>query len=521
MRPSLHFPLLFLTIAASHALEIRTYSSARHDRFINGPSGLILNPDAYYVSSRYTGVAYATQTNESRQYALVTPEHVLFAKHFQQGLGTPIRFINASGQAFNRTTISAIQVPNGSGGIADVVILKLNAPLSTDQGITPFPYLNLASEALYNNTVLTMFGDSRRAGRGRISGFSDQAFPSANIDTTRAYTSTYSTIFGNQDDAYAVTGDSGSPSFATVNNRPALVGIHLAAGSTTGSNLTIDTFIPHYAPAINTLLAPAGYQLIKANPDTVSLSSEMTNDPLRQAESASLEITVTNGSSNTAANPRLNLLFPADAIPDSVTAPGWIVSNPSPGDYRLRSATLSGNSSGTATITYTAVPSVNEISIHATHSSDGSPSIQETFDLPVAETFGGFVAALPLKGELDDPDLDGFGNLLEYFFGGNPGANSHLAVGGYLLAPQVSTSGSTLSYSFARRTDEAERGLAHAIEFSETLTSSSWTTDTPPGTVISSAPFDPDVPGFEKVTVELPTNSPDKIFIRLNVSLAE
>jgi hypothetical protein len=348
-----------------------------------------------------------------------------------------------------------------------------------------------------------------------------QSFPAAGIDTTRSYTSTYSTFVGNQDDAYAVTGDSGSPSFATVNNRPALVGIHLAAGSATGANLTIDTFIPHYAAAINTLLAPAGYQLIKANPDAVSLTSGITNDPLRQAESATLDITITNTSSNTAANPRLNLLFPAGAIPSSVTAPGWIISNPSPGDYRLRSATLSRNSSGTATITYTALPTIDELSIQATHGSDGSPTIQETFALPVTETFGGFVSALPLKGELDDPDLDGFGNLLEYFFGGSPGNNSNLAVGGYPLAPQVSTTGGTLSYTFARRTDEAERGLTHAVEFSETLTAPSWTTDTPPDTVISSAPFDPDVPGFEKVTVALPTSSPDKLFIRLNITLAE
>lgn len=517
MRLLLDLLILLLMAAASQAIEIRNYSPSRHDRFIDGTGGLALNPDAYYVSSRYTGVAYATQTGESRQYALVTPEHVLFARHFQQGLGTPIRFINAFGQAFDRTTIAAIEVPNGSGGVADVVILKLDSPLSTDQGITPFPYLNLASEALYGNTVLTMFGDSRRAGRGRISGFSDQTFP--NIDTTRAYTSTYPTIFGNQDDAYAVVGDSGSPSFALVNNRPALVGIHLAAGSAIGSNLTIDTFIPHYAPAINTLLAPAGYQLIKVNPDTVSLSSQITNDPLRQAELANLAITVTNTSENTAANPRLNLIFPTDAIPASVTASGWIINNPSPGDYRLHSATLSGNSGATATIAYTSVPSVDEIPILATHSSDGSPSIQQTFNLPVTETFGGFTAGLTLTGELDDPDFDGFVNLLEYFFGGSPGSNSHLAVGGYPLAPEVSASGGKLSYTFARRTDETERGLTHLIEFSETLTDPSWTTDAPPGVVVSSAPFDPDVPGFENVTVELPTSSPGKLFIRLNISL--
>ncbi|MEP2777150.1 MAG: trypsin-like serine protease [Luteolibacter sp.] len=519
MRFPLQLSLLFLTAATSHAIEFRSYSSSRHDRFIN--SSTELNPVAYYVSSRYTGVGFATQGTDGRQYALVTPEHVLFAKHFQLGLGTKIRFLNASGQEFNRTTISATQVPNGSGGVADVVILKLNAPLPTDQGIIPIPYLNLANENLYNNTVLTMFGNSRRAGRGRISAFTDFSQESANIDSTRTYNSVYTTFAGNQDDAYVVTGDSGSPSFATVNNRPALVGIHLAAGTTPTANLTIDTFIPHYATTINGLLAPEGYQLIKAYPDSVTLTSGIANDPLRQAESASLEITINNTSANTAANPRLNLLFPTGAIPASVTAPGWIVDNPSPGDYRLRSATLAGNSSITATISYTAVPSVTEISIQATHSSDGSPSIQETFDLPVTETFAGFTAGLALQGELDDPDFDGLSNLLEYAFGGNPGSNSNLATGGYPLAPQSSEVGDFLTFTYARRTDAAARGLSYQTEFSETLEAASWSATLPAGASSSAAPFGPDVPGFEQVSVSIPTTAPSKTFVRVKVTLDE
>lgn len=509
--------ILALTLAISEALEIRSYSPARHDRFVTGTAP---NPDAYYNASLYTGVGYA---DGNGQFVLVGQEHVLFANHYAPPTNNtfPIRFRNMSGELFTRNVISSTQVPNGSGGIADVIILKLASPLPAETGITPLPYLNLATEALYNNMVITMFGNTRRAGRGVISGFSDFSQSSPKIDATRTY-STYYFPTGDPDDAYAVGGDSGSPSFALANNRPALVGLHLAAGTVTGTDtrVTLDTFVPRYAPAINSLLASQGYQLIPAYPAAVTLNSVVASASLRQAKPSTVEISLSNSSANTASNPRLNLVFPAGAIPDSVTAPGWITYNPYPGDYRLRSATLSGNTSVTATISYSSAPVVKEIAIQATRVSDGSPSTQATYNLPVAETFAGFTAALTLKGELDDPDEDGIPNLLEYAFGGDPATNSNLAAGGYPLAPQ-SSGENGLTYTFARRTDAANRGLTYVTEFSQTLAANSWGTTLPPGAASSSAPFNPNVPGFEKVTVTIPTTSADKVFVRAKVTLAE
>lgn len=507
-----------LAIACAHAIEIRGYTPARHDRFVTDANGTQHNPGAYYVSSRYTGLGYGPGGGDGRQFPLITPQHVLFARHNAPAPGTNIRFINAAGQAIDRYVSFSTDVPNGSGGEADAVIVKLGSPLPADQGITPFPYLNLANEGLYANTVLTTFGQSLRAGRGIISSFSD--YSDETIDPTRTFTFIYDTVSGDQDDAYLAIGDSGSPSFALVGARPALVGLHLAAGSTETTRISADTFVPHYAAAINSLIAPEGYQLIPAYPDAVSLAAEITNDPLHQAAAGTLEISVANSSANTATNLRLHLVFPADAIPDGISAAGWIIENPSPGDYHLRSATLGGNSSSTATITYTSIPSVDEIPIQATHASDGSPAVSETFTLPVMETFAGFVSALPLKGELEDPDLDGIPNLLEYAYGGNPGTNSQLAEGGYPLTPQGSGENG-LTFTYARRTDATERGLGYETEFSATLESASWSTTPPPGASISEAPFDPDVPGFAQVTVTIPTSSPDTMFVRAKVTLTE
>jgi hypothetical protein len=162
---------------------------------------------------------------------------------------------------------------------------------------------------------------------------------------------------------------------------------------------------------------------------------------------------------------------------------------------------------------------VSEISISATHRSDGSPELSNIFDLPVQATFAGFVSGLSLKGELDDPDLDGFGNLIEYAFGGDPGSNSALAEDGQPLAPVALLDGGTFTYCYPRRTDAVARGVTYGIEFSNTLETGSWSETPPSGFSVSSAPYAPDSPGFEKVTATFPVA--EKYFIRVNVALTE
>ncbi len=516
--PRLFILFLFLAAASAHALEIRNYSPTRHDRFVAGTSGQIINPNAYYNSSLYTGVGFGTPANDARQFPLVTPEHVLFARHF--AFGGNIRFINAGGTAIDRTILLNTEVPNGSGGTSDLIIMKLSAPVTaTDHGISPFPYLNLATESAYTNTVLTTFGQTTRAGRGRIASFGN--YIDSGIEQTRIFRFNYSTFTGNADDAYVVGGDSGSPTFAIANNRPALVGVHLAVSSGFGTITNIDTFVPNYAATVNGLLAAEGYQLIPAYPASVTMSTTLASVSLRQSKPATLSIDLANTSANTATNPRLRLVFPDNAIPDSVSASGWIIENPAPRDYRLRRATLSGNSTSTASITYNAVPVIEEIAFEVVQRSDGSPEASQTFTLPVMETFAGFVSALPLKGELDDPDSDSFPNLIEYALGGDPGISSATTAGGIPLAPQVAISGNTLSYSFPRRTDAAARGLTYEIRFSETLEENSFSSSPPPGFSMAAAPYSPDVPGFEQVTASLPATSPEKLFLRLEVTLAE
>ncbi len=521
MFPPFHSVLKSFALAllpgVAGALEIRQYSPSRHDRFTTGG----FNNAAYYNPLLYTAVGYATNPADPRQFALVTPQHVLFARHVSYG--GVMRFMNSEGNTFDRAIASTIDVPNENGGISDLIIMKISAPVGETEKITPLPYLNLNSENSYNGMVFVTFGQDNRAGRGVLNGgfsnFSQTGPPE--IGSTRVFTFQHSTFSGNRDDAVAVVGDSGSPTFAIADGRPALVGVHLAASRGTFTNITSDTFVPHYAETVNGLLAPEGYQLIPAYPEAVTLSSTATHAPLLQASSGDVTFGLSNSDPDTATNVRLDLDFPADAIPTSVSAPGWIIENTSSGSYRLRTATLAGNSSTTVTAAYSAIPTVAEISVAATYRSDGSSLTDRTFNLPVQMTFAGFVSDLPLKGRTDDPDSDGFGNLLEYAFGGDPGTNSASGTGGQSLAPVHSSETDSFSLTFPRRTDAAGRNLSYGIEFSETLMEGSWSATPPPGFTISATPYSPDIHGFEQVTASIPIDGGEKFFARVAVTLDE
>jgi len=521
--PMIKKTLFFLSVSvcAAHALEVREYTPDRHNRFMTGSSGLEINPNAYYDAELYTGVAFDTNLSDSRrQFVLVTPEHILLAKHFSQDGN--ITFINSDGTLIHRTIASRTEVLNDSGGVTDIMIAKLSAPLTDVDKITPLPYAKLATEAQYIGRELVTFGLSRRAGRGTIASFTtfSQTEPPA-IGATRSFVFDYTTLGSNGDDAYAVIGDSGSPTFTIENGKPALVGLHLAAGTAPGLNRTIDSFVPHYDDKINALLASEGYQLILANPDLVALNSTQTVGDLGQLQPGSLSINLENNSGNKAANVTFQLSFPAAAIPDSINAAGWIVDNPSSGEYHLRRATLGARTTVNVTALYGSVPVLSQISVTVTHDSDGSSEVTQVFNSPVRETFAGFVSGLDLKGATDDPDQDGFQNLIEYALGGDPAENAISSEYSIPLNPQTSISSGEYLFSFPRRTDALVRGLTYQVEFSDDLSQGSFSSIPPEGSGTTVAPYDPAVAGFEKFTITIPLSSGTRKFARLMIALDE
>jgi len=128
----------------------------------------------------------------------------------------------------------------------------------------------------------------------------------------------------------------------------------------------------------------------------------------------------------------------------------------------------------------------------------------------------------PEDGDLDDCDIDGLANLLEFALGTDPKRNDHHALepDGSLNGTPIIASGNAPPFSalFMRRDDHDQPGsLSYNVEFSSDLRLFH-TSDTPPTFIVDSA----DDPDYELVSVPFPETTPDGgpvRFFRITVRL--
>jgi hypothetical protein len=510
---------LLLGCGALHAMEIRGYQASRHDRFLDFLTTPSWNDNAWFGSRDFTGVGWMP-SEPNRQFALVSPKHVVFATHYVPPNGTVIRFLNASGITVDRTVAGAANVLNGSGVATDLSLITLSSPIESSDGIVPFPYLNLETDAAYQGVILNVFGWYGKVGRGSVASIEDYSEPG--VGETRIVSFLYPKASGNQDDGYLVVGDSGSPTFAMAGDVPALVGTHTAAGETDSDRINVDTFIPFYVTELNELLAPDGYQMTPAYPMpvTLSLAGETTPMILRQAEAGSCRFDLQNTSGHAAGNVTLTLRFPSDKDPDSLVAPGWIANQSGPGVWELHRANLGAGVTSSITASWLKLPSQPSLAVELIHGSDESPQRMQRFDLEPAPSYAAWSDGLIEANPADDSDHDGVINLLEYAFGGDPQVASMHSPQGIPLAPTISIEGVQAVLRFPIRSDAMLRGLTYEAEYSTTLQSGSWSSDPPPGMVVTDAPFDPPWSGFLRRTVKF-SASASRIFCRVRIGLDE
>jgi len=510
---------LLLGCGMLDAMEIREYQASRHDRFLDFPTAPSWNDNAWFTTRSFTGVGWMPG-EVNRQFALVSPKHVVFATHYVPPNGTVIRFLNADGVTVDRTVAGATAVLNNSNEATDLSLLTLSSPIEASEGITPFPYLNLGNDAAYQGVILNVFGWFGKVGRGSVS--SIQNYTEPGVGQTRIMSFLYPKAAGDQDDAYLVGGDSGSPTFAMAGNVPALVGTHTAAGETDSDRINVDTFIPFYIEKLNALMAPDGYQMTPAYPAsvTLSLAGETTPEILRQAEAGNCRFDLRNASGPAAGNVTLTLRFPSGMGPDSLAAPGWIVDQSGPEIWELHQASLGPNVTSSITASWTKLPAVSSLGVELVHGSDQSPRRIRKFDLEPAPSYAAWSDGLAESNPADDPDQDGVINLLEYAFGGEPQIPSMESPAGIPLAPVISMEAAQTAVSFPIRSDAAIRGLTYGLEYSTTLAIGSWSSTPPPGIEISDDPFDPVWDGFLRRTVRFNV-AETRIFCRVRIGLDE
>jgi hypothetical protein len=503
---------LAVVACPASAMEIRGYSAARHDRFIDFPTDPDLNPTIWFQGENYPGVGWSV-SNPQRQFALVSPQHFVMATHWGISPGEEICFRAPSGDLVTMTVDTTSVVMDGPN-TTDLTLGRFTEPVPELSGITPFPYLNLPAESDYRKATLQIFGFTTRVARGVMAGFSTQ-----NISgNTRMHHFLYFTEGDNfhQDDGYFVVGDSGSPSFATVNGMPGLVGIHSAVATAGTVQVNFDTTLRHYITQLNSMMSADGYSMIEATADPVLLTdtAAINPDPLRWMEPGTATFTIENPSLNTATNVVASLTFSAGNEPDSVTAPGWVIDVAGPQRWELHRATLDAETSTTLTAHWTSVPVTASLVPELEYVCDGDPHRTSLYDLEPAPSYTEWSSPLAQPDPGADPDEDSQVNLEEYAFGGDPESGVQEHSNGHLTKLTIASNSTTATLRFPVRSDAELRGLTYQLQFSNDL--ESWDEPNPSGFAVNYQDYVPAVPGFKESVVTFSTSEAKK-FVRVKV----
>lgn len=522
VRQAPRISLIFaVSLVSADALQIRTYSAARHDRFTGFPGTPVVNGAAWFDGSQYSGVGWWVN-DPQRQFVLISPKHVLMANHFTIPVGAQVRFLDQSGTLYTATVASLTNVVKDAQ-VTDITVARLNAPVPN---VAVIKYLNLPENHHYFTSNLQVFGWNGSGGNHPVVGKGILRYVYNEDDTPLNIQLSefgYVVSSGDQDDCFFIGGDSGSPTFAETKNEPALIGIHYGVDALPGNvvNYSYDSFVPRYVAEINTILTAAGdspMTPVFTDPTPLVLTGATTPDPFRHAAAGAATFTFENQGATAALNPSVTLTFPSGAAPSTVTASGWVNDVAGPLVWTYHRASLAAAATTDFVASWSSVPTISTLPVSIRHISDGSPQQTSEYDLEPTVSYAAWSAGLAQPGTGDDPDGDGKTNLVEYAFGSSPTSGSTALSPTVVAGSVITTSGGIATLKFPVRSDSQVRGLSYVLEFSNNLTS--WTEPQPIGTTSSFASYSPAISGFKNRIVTFPANEARK-FVRVRVTLDE
>ncbi|MFK7909377.1 MAG: hypothetical protein AB8F34_02125 [Akkermansiaceae bacterium] len=448
---------------------------------------------------------------------MVSPIHFVGANHAKPGIGATISFLPNTGIVKTFKVDTHSNIPNSFAQDSDLMIGTLTSPITPGDNITFHPYLNLRNNSQYRNKPMVMLGRDGVGARQTIDRIGTLIAPPT-INQTQALISEFNTNSPDEDDAYFINGDSGSPSFVVQDGIAALVGIHSVVSTSSNPILNFDSFVPHYISELNVIMEQDGYRMTKAIPGstTLTLNHQLQADIIRAGHPFTIDLTLNNTGTTLAENLRLTNTFSNGAVVSNTSGSEWFDQSSS-SETIARKAKVASFSNTVYSIT-ASVPSAGTAQHNVTFSCDQFASSTQTFSIDVIGSFLSFTQGLADASVAGDDDLDGIGNLLEYVFGGNPNIASQFFTGtNSLLLPEFKQVGGIFQISYIRRKDYIQRAISYDLESSNTMASETWGDATAQITKTTIDSIDVE---FEKVTHELTSISGDQ-FYRIKATVSE
>jgi len=229
-------------------LYLQDHDSKVHDRYYTGS-------DKAFVGQGYdwSGVGYS---DDGHWATMISPSYFLSASHanYHPAVDSNVTFYETNDKS---GTSHTYQVAGGAalqltGNDTDLWLGKLKTPV--DANIVPYPIAILGSDASdYVGEEIFVYGKADRVGRNVIDGAGSMH------DSTICLKFFYDDPGVGADEAYAVEGDSGAPSFVALSymgqQTLALIGTHsYDSGSpppTAGIDYTLDAWVTVYVDALN------------------------------------------------------------------------------------------------------------------------------------------------------------------------------------------------------------------------------------------------------------------------------
>ncbi|MBI5693304.1 MAG: trypsin-like serine protease [Verrucomicrobia bacterium] len=248
--------LSLIGVPAVRALDVFGYSATTNERFGSGfPSSPVANPSFFLGSYDLSGIGWGAG---NFGVTLISPQHFVTAAHVDPG--SSVSFLSSTGVLRTYTVDSTFTIEHASGVPTDLLVGRLTSPIAAGDNVTYYSTVLLSSVSAYNGLTVAAFGQGQRAGTNTIdtTGVTDLlpfGSPNGTFDNV-VFVTDFDSVSGQ---TQGQAGDSGSPSFVSVNGSLALVGTHSAVNTSVSPNQTVDVLVPYYYSQINARLALDGY----------------------------------------------------------------------------------------------------------------------------------------------------------------------------------------------------------------------------------------------------------------------